>query len=204
MRETNVMMDTNRKFEKQLQATSEEMSLLRKELSEIREKAALDPLTGVANRMTFDASLIQAVKKATSEKTDLCLMMVDMDNFKEINDNHGHLIGDRVLKFLADTLKKMVKGKDLVARYGGDEFSVILEETPESGAATLAKSICKEIEKSELKLVATGERIGRYTVSIGLASMQPGEDNISLIERADKMLYAAKKAGRNRVKSSHK
>lgn len=204
MKETNVMMDTNRKFEKQLQVTTEEMSLLRQELSEIRQQAALDPLTGVANRMTFDTSLKKALDRAISEENNLCLLMVDMDNFKSINDQHGHLIGDKVLKFLSGTLKKMVKGKDLVARYGGDEFSVILEDTPESGAFTLAESIRKEIEKSKLKRTATGEHLGSYTVSIGLASIRPGDDKESLVDRADKALYEAKNSGRNRVKVSGK
>ena len=203
-KETNVMMDTNRKFEKQLQVTTEEMSLLRQELSEIRQQASLDPLTGVANRMTFDDSLKKAIDTAISEEKDLCLLMVDMDNFKRVNDQHGHLIGDKVLKFLSGTLKKMVKGKDLVARYGGDEFSIILEDTPESGAFTLAENIRKEIEKSKLKRTATGERLGNPTVSIGLASVQPGDDKDSLVERADKALYEAKNAGRNRVKTSDK
>jgi diguanylate cyclase len=201
-KETNVMMDTNRKFEKQLQLTTEEMSLLRQELSEIRQQASLDPLTGVANRMTFDDSLKKAIDSAISEERDLCLLMVDMDNFKKVNDQHGHLIGDKVLKFLSGTLKKMVKGKDLVARYGGDEFSIILEDTPESGAFTLAENIRKEIEKSKLKRTATGERLGNPTVSIGLAAVQPGDDKDRLVERADKALYEAKNAGRNRVKIS--
>jgi diguanylate cyclase len=204
MKETNFMIDTNRKFEKQLQVTTEEMSLLRQELSEIRQQAALDPLTGVANRMTFDTCLQKAIDTALSEEKDLCLLMVDMDNFKRINDQHGHLIGDKVLKFLSGTLKKMVKGKDLVARYGGDEFSVILEDTPESGAFTLAESIRKEIEKSKLKRTATGERLGSHTVSIGLASIQTGDDKESLVDRADKALYEAKNSGRNMVKISDK
>lgn len=203
-KETNVMMDTNRKFEKQLQVTTEEMSLLRQELSEIRQQAALDPLTGVANRMTFDDSLKRAIDTAISEEKNLCLLMVDMDNFKRVNDQHGHLIGDKVLKFLSGTLKKMVKGKDLVARYGGDEFSIILEDTPESGAFTLAENIRKEIEKSKLKRTATGERLGNPTISIGLAAVQPGDDKDSLVDRADKALYEAKNSGRNRVKISDK
>lgn len=204
LKETNFMMDTNRKFEKQLQVTTEEMSLLRQELSEIRQQAALDPLTGVANRMTFDTSLIKAIDNAMIEDKNLCLLMVDMDNFKSINDHHGHLIGDKVLKFLSGTLKKMVKGKDLVARYGGDEFCVILEDTPESGAFTLADNIRKEIEKSKLKRTATGERLGSFTVSIGLASIQTGDDKESLVDRADKALYEAKNSGRNTVKVSGK
>jgi diguanylate cyclase len=204
LRDTNDMIDTNRKFEEQLQATTEEMSLLRQELSEIRQRAALDPLTGVANRMTFDLSLEKAIDDARPGESDLCLLMVDTDNFKSVNDQHGHLIGDKVLKFLANTLKKMVKGKDLVARYGGDEFSVILEGTPQHGAFSLAENIRKEIEKSTLRKTATGEHLGRYTVSIGLACMQPGDDKERLIERADKALYDAKNVGRNRVVISDK
>jgi diguanylate cyclase len=203
-KETNVMVDTNRKFEKQLQVTTEEMSLLRQELSKIRKQAALDPLTGVANRMTFDDSLNKAIDTAISEDKDLCLLMVDMDYFKRVNDQHGHLIGDKVLKFLSGTLKRMVKGKDLVARYGGDEFGIILEDTPESGAFTLAENIRKEVEKSKLKRTATGERLGNPTVSIGLAAVQPGDDKDSLVERADKALYEAKNSGRNMVKISGK
>jgi diguanylate cyclase len=205
LKETTVMMYNNRKFEKHLQETTKEMSLLRQELSEIRQRAALDPLTGVANRMTFDTSLKKAIENATSDMgRNLCLLMVDVDNFKTINDQYGHLIGDKMLKFVSETLKKMVKGKDLVARYGGDEFSIILEDTPESGAFILAENIRKEIEKSKLKRIATGELLGSYTVSIGLASMQPGDDKDSLIGRADKALYDAKESGRNTVRISNK
>ncbi len=199
LKETTTMMETNKRFERQLQETTEEMSLLRLELSEMRQQASMDSLTGLANRKTFDATLQNALENAENEGKNLCLMMLDIDHFKVINDQHGHLIGDKVLKYVAATLKKMVKGKDLVARYGGEEFSIILEDTPTPGAVALAETIRGAIEQSRLKRTDTDESLGDITISIGLDSMRPGDDNDSLIARADNALYHSKNEGRNRV-----
>ncbi len=196
---TKAMIETNKRFEKKLQTATEEMSHLRQELSETRQQASLDSLTGLANRKTFDEALKRAIDTAAREETNLCLMMVDIDHFKKVNDQHGHLIGDKVIKFVAATLKNMVKGKDLVARYGGEEFSIILEETPTSGALGLAESIRVAIEKSRLKRTDNNEPLGTITISVGMDSMQTGDDNESLIKRADKALYHSKNTGRNRI-----
>ena len=199
LKETTTMVETNKRFEKQLQETTQEMSLLRLELSEMRQQASMDSLTGLANRQTFDATLKNALASAANEGKNLCLMMLDIDHFKKINDQHGHLIGDKVLKYVAATLKKMVKGKDLVARYGGEEFSIILEDTPTSGAVALAESIRVAIEQSRLKRTDTDESLGDITISIGLESMHAGDDNDGLIARADTALYHSKNEGRNKV-----
>ncbi len=196
---TKAMIETNKQFEKQLLTTSEEMSLLKRELSEVRQQASLDPLTGIANRKTFDDTLNRAIDTAVHEETNLCLMMIDIDHFKKVNDQQGHLIGDKVIKFIAAILKDMVKGKDLVARYGGEEFSIILENTPTSGAFALAESIRATIEKSRLTRTDNKEHIGTITISIGIDNMQKGDDKDSLIKRADKALYHSKNTGRNRV-----
>ncbi len=199
LKETTTMMETNKRFERQLQETTEEMSLLRMELSEMRQQASMDSLTGLANRKTFDATLESALVSAANEGKNLCLMMLDIDHFKKINDQHGHLIGDKVLKYVAATLKKMVKGKDLVARYGGEEFSIILEDTPTSGAVALAESIRMVIEQSKLKRTDTDESLGDVTISIGLENMRAGDDSNGLIARADTALYHSKNKGRNKV-----
>ncbi len=199
IKETTTMMETNKRFEKQLQETTEEMSLLRMELSEMRQQASMDSLTGLANRKTFDATLESALASAANEGKNLCLMMLDIDHFKKINDQHGHLIGDKVLKYVAATLKKMVKGKDLVARYGGEEFSIILEDTPTSGAVALAENIRVAIEQSRLKRTDTDESLGDVTISIGLENMRVGDESNGLIARADTALYHSKNEGRNKV-----
>lgn len=197
--ETQGMLQHNQQFRQHLTQTSSEMSALREELSQMRAQIALDPLTGVANRREFDRHSAQLSRAQDSEKNDACLMMLDIDHFKDINDSHGHLIGDKVIKFVATTLKRLVKGRDLVARFGGDEFTVVLENTPLAGAAVLAEAIRAEIERSQIKRTDTGVAVGRLTVSIGIAKWRTEEDSEGWLARADQALYEAKSNGRNRV-----
>jgi diguanylate cyclase len=197
--ETERVYESNQRFQHQLHDTSEDISLLRQEIAEMREQVSLDPLTGVANRKLLDDTLEAALLAAHREQQSLCVMMVDIDHFKQINDEHGHLIGDKVIKYVAATLKSMVKGRDLVARYGGEEFAIILEETPREGAMALAEKIRTAIEGSRLKRTDTGTPIGRVTVSIGIGCLQDEDAPHHLIDRADRALYQSKTAGRNRV-----
>jgi len=197
--EAKQMVESNRQFGQKLDATSREISALRAELADLRLQATLDALTGLGNRKTFDDALARALEQAPGDMATVCLMMVDIDNFKSINDEYGHLIGDKILRFVAETLRRSVKGRDVVARFGGDEFGVVLEETPPQGAFRLAESIRQTIEKSALKRTDTGEPIRNITVSIGVECNRPGDTPDELIDRADKALYESKKKGRNRV-----
>ena len=130
---------------------------------------------------------------------DLSLLMIDIDNFKQFNDQHGHLTGDEVLKFMARKTKEIVRGRDFLARFGGEEFAVLLPHTPLSGAAVVAESIRKFFAQATLKSVTTSKRLGYMTVSIGVACYRPGEPLEHLINRSDLALYSAKEMGKNRV-----
>lgn len=197
--ETQSMLDTNRRFQDQLAGTSSDIDMLRQELAEIRQQVSQDPLTGVANRRAFDDTLAKAIDMTAMEEKSLCLMMLDIDRFKEINDKHGHLIGDKVIKFVAVTLKRLVRGGDFVSRYGGEEFGVILDDTPEQGALIVAENIRKTIEEARLKRTDTGGPIGTVTVSIGISRYGKGDTADTLLDRADRALYQAKQGGRNRI-----
>lgn len=197
--EAQQMVESNREFGQKLDATSREIGALRAELADLRLQATLDALTGLGNRKTFDEALARALEQAPGDMATVCLMMVDIDNFKSINDEYGHLIGDKILRFVAETLRRSVKGRDVVARFGGDEFGVVLEETPPQGAYRLAENIRQTIEKSALKRTDTGEPIRNITVSIGVECNRPGDRPDDLIERADQALYESKNKGRNRV-----
>ncbi|RMG50238.1 MAG: diguanylate cyclase [Gammaproteobacteria bacterium] len=197
--EARQMVESNREFGQKLDATSREIGALRAELADLRLQATLDALTGLGNRKTFDEALARALEQAPGDMATVCLMMVDIDNFKSINDEYGHLIGDKILRFVAETLRRSVKGRDVVARFGGDEFGVVLEETPPQGAYRLAENIRQTIEKSALKRTDTGEPIRNITVSIGVECNRPGDRPDDLIERADQALYESKNKGRNRV-----
>ncbi len=126
-------------------------------------------------------------------------MMTDIDHFKKFNDTYGHLTGDQVLRLVAMSVKQNVKGQDIAARYGGEEFAIVLPNTVLRSAITVADHIRRAVMTKELMKRSTGEHLGRVTISIGVATLHTGDTAQTLIERADTCLYAAKRAGRNRV-----
>jgi diguanylate cyclase len=124
--------------------------------------------------------------------------MCDIDHFKKINDNYGHLFGDKVIRAVAQVLTDNVKGRDTAARYGGEEFIVLLPNTPLEGARALAEKIRSTIEGGRIKK-GGGEETAKVTISLGVSRYAPGESSASFIERADKALYVSKQSGRNQV-----
>jgi diguanylate cyclase len=179
--------------------TKEELETLQQEFELAKIEASVDFLTGVANRMAFDERLAAIAGESESEGADVCLLMVDIDHFKAFNDRYGHIVGDEVLKFVAKQIRELVKGRDFLARFGGEEFAVILPRTSLPGARTLAESIRTFFAKSKLKSTSTSKKLGVITVSIGAACYRPGEPLEDFINRSDQALYVAKKTGRNRV-----
>ncbi|MDP6788466.1 MAG: GGDEF domain-containing protein [Rhodospirillales bacterium] len=196
---TRAMERQNNDLEQQLATSSSEISSLREDLEDVRREAITDAMTGIFNRRFFDIRLREEATAAEENGRDLCLLMIDIDNFKNFNDTFGHLIGDLILKLLANMLTDTIKGRDTASRYGGEEFAVILPETSLQNAFKVAETIQNRIKEKELKNRSTGENMGRVTVSIGVGCYLPGEDLSDFIARADKALYTAKHAGRDRV-----
>lgn len=182
-----------------LTETTETLEALKKEFEEVKTQASVDFLTGAPNRKAFDEHLSKRMTEANAESKDLSLLMVDIDHFKRFNDEHGHLVGDEVLKFVANKVKEIVRGRDILARFGGEEFAVILPETPLAGAAVVAESIRAFFAQATLKHVGTSKKLGKITVSLGVAFYRQGESAEAFIHRADQALYFAKNNGRNRV-----
>ena len=196
---TRDMRDTTKALEARLALSKAEISNLQQSLEAIRAESLTDPLTGLGNRKYFDRSLEVAVANALETGEPLSLLMFDIDYFKSFNDSYGHLTGDQVLRLVGMSLKQSIKGQDITARYGGEEFAVVLPHTALRQALTVADHIRRAVMSKELKKKSTGEILGRVTISVGVSMLKPGDDMDSLIERADACLYAAKRAGRNRV-----
>jgi len=197
--ETRRMQDANVQLEQKLEASRDDIAGLQRDLDEVRRESMLDPLTKIFNRKSFDEGMLKSFADAGENGKPLCLMLLDIDHFKRFNDTWGHQTGDQVLRLVAMTLKSNIKGKDMAARYGGEEFAAILPETDLEGAMIVADNIRKAVQAKELLKRSTNEKLGRITASFGVAAYKPGDSPSSLIERADRCLYAAKHAGRNRV-----
>ena len=167
--------------------------------SEVREHGLRDGLTGCFNRAHGLETLEGELARARRSDLPLSVVMFDVDYFKRINDEHGHLCGDEVLTAVGARLRQVLRRSDLRCRFGGDEFLVLLPETAGSGAARVAEWVRGEIEQIEVR-----GRTGpvRLTASVGVATSTRGEAMDSLLERADAALYAAKAAGRNCVRAS--
>ena len=166
-----------------------------------RVLAALDPLTGVANRRSLIAALDRDVARAQRMREPMALMMVDIDHFKDVNDQYGHPAGDRVLCSVVNVLRQRVRAQDLVGRYGGEEFMVLLPDTGLVGAEQLARALCKAVEESRCPADGVPGPGIAVTVSIGVfgGRLESGDSWDMLIAAADRALYQAKNNGRNRV-----
>jgi diguanylate cyclase (GGDEF)-like protein len=156
--------------------------------------ALLDNLTGIGNRAAFDSSLEREVDLARRQQSHLSLIVLDIDNFKAINDTYGHISGDRALKTLADTIVNTMRRSDIAFRFGGEEFVLLLSNTDTLAANIVAERI--RVAVSQL-LCHDGKRTFGFTVSLGIAQLEADEHSYHLFERADMALYQAKQTGRN-------
>ncbi|EXF94393.1 DeoR family transcriptional regulator [Pseudomonas fluorescens HK44] len=168
----------------------------REHLEEQRQKALVDPLTGLPNRAAWSERLEHEIAQWQQHGNSLLLAMLDLDHFKRINDSYGHLAGDKVLKIIASVLCKRLRGTDFIARFGGEEFVLLVPNTPLVVGARLAETLRAAIEACPFHF--KGERV-TITVSMGMTAFKAGEHSDLVLKRADQALYRAKNAGRNRV-----
>jgi diguanylate cyclase (GGDEF)-like protein len=167
---------------------------------QLERDAWTDALTGLHNRRWLDDRLVRMVARHARAATPLSLLVVDIDHFKGINDCHGHAAGDAVLAAVARTVMTSMRPTDLAARYGGEEIVVILPETQLAGAVVAADRLRRRIADTTVE-APSGSHLPAVTVSIGVAELRPGETAEALFARADAALYAAKRAGRDRVET---
>jgi len=161
-------------------------------------RAALkDPLTGANNRAALDNILTREVELARRHRTPLSLIVMDIDKFKSINDRFGHAAGDSIIRAFSNVVSQVIRKTDMLFRYGGEEFVVVMSNTARHGALLLAERIRREVECMEIRV---GKDALPVSVSLGVASLISNEDDHALFERADAALYQAKSAGRNCVR----
>ena len=168
-------------------------SLLYEDALQLAQK---DPLTGICNRAALDEMLQRELSHALRKDAALSLLVLDIDHFKKINDQYGHIIGDCALKAIANMVNTFKRDGDLLFRYGGEEFVVLMRDTDLAGAQLLAERIRQDIADNSCN--CSGAELN-VTVSIGVSELQPHDNPLSLFSRADQALYRAKKNGRNQV-----
>ncbi len=172
---------------------------LREQNEKLQILSSTDPLTGLRNRQDLNAHLSELIERSEQQQKPFALLMMDLDHFKRLNDDYGHLAGDRALKLIADELRVILRDDDYAARFGGEEFLVLLPEAAEKTALAVAERLRSGIEKHVIDL--NGKQV-RVTLSIGVAIYpEAGTDVDAIIHSADEALYQAKTEGRNRVVS---
>jgi diguanylate cyclase len=202
---TNLQADTHKMrsavvdLQGNLAHSRQEIETLKRELEHARVEALTDPLTGALNRRGFDMQFSRLLAESETSNGEISLIMLDIDHFKKINDTHGHLFGDKVIRGVAEVLKANVKGRDAIARLGGEEFGVLLPDTSLSGAQVLADRIRQMVEKGRIRRQDGKDEVGGITISLGVAELNRDEDTTAFLNRADMALYFSKENGRNRV-----
>jgi diguanylate cyclase len=189
--------DTDQLKKSVLESTFE-VKQLKAELHQANVLAKTDELTAIPNRRGFNAFLEQVRKEATQQQSSFALIIFDIDFFKSINDTYGHLIGDSTLRYIAKLLASETKGRDYIARIGGEEFAIILPNTDYNAALKVANNIRLEIASKKL-YAKTHTKALTFTVSGGVATYQMNEALEQVIQRADNALYHSKNHGRNRI-----
>ena len=196
--ETARMHSATEAVHERLDSRAREIEVLTRQLEQAKSEALLDPLTGLKNRRGFELA-VQELGTAANPFEGAALVLADIDHFKQINDRHGHLLGDKILRAIGHTLQSNIKGRDIAARPGGDEFAILLRQTPLAGARALAEQIRAAVASGRIRRSDSKEQPGSVTLSIGIAAGGSADTLETLLTRADAALYAAKRAGRNRV-----
>jgi diguanylate cyclase len=180
----------------EVESANSRIARLQRELDETSELVRHDPLTGVLNRKGLDEALAQEIARIRRRSANLCLVLLDVDNFKHINDTYGHKTGDDALRHLASVVRESLRPQDAVGRYGGEEFLIVLPETDLQHANVVITRLQRKLTK---RFFLAGNQRVLITFSAGIACLGPDETPDTAIDRADKAMYAAKRAGKNRV-----
>ena len=195
---TQKMQHVTADLSAKLQARTNEVNALTENLRRAQSEALLDSLTGLKNRRGLE----RAVEDLLREPPGLlgtALLLADIDHFKLVNDTYGHVLGDKVIRAVAHVLRSSIKGRDVAARLGGEEFAVLLPQTSLSGATAVAEQIRGTVAQGRIHRPEGGDSIGQVTLSVGVAIAKAGDTLEALLERADAAMYTAKRAGRNRI-----
>jgi len=194
--DTQTMSETSNDLKQSLEHSSQEIAYLKQELEAVKQSARTDSLTGLLNRGAFNHELNEICKNTS---TDTALLLFDLDHFKDINDTYGHLVGDKVIQFFAELLKKYSGEDCMSARYGGEEMALLMTNTSEQKAVKIADTIRVHLANSRIKKRGHDEAIDQVTVSVGISMKNQQDIPADMIERADKALYQSKENGRNQI-----
>jgi diguanylate cyclase len=180
----------------ELDAAREQINSIHADLARAETMAVTDPLTGLPNRRGLDLAISRELARARRQKSEVCMAVIDIDHFKSINDQHGHSVGDQALVHLANVIRPGIRETDVLGRFGGEEFLLLMPDTPLPGAEFTVNRLLRTLERSPLHV-----RTGTITMhfSAGLTQWRPGESAQEILERADRAMYQAKQAGRARV-----
>lgn len=199
--DTEDMKGSARALEQQVTASRMEIEHLRDDLARARDEAVMDSLTGILNRKGLDKKLLELLSaEAASKGMPHCLIMLDIDHFKRVNDTHGHVMGDRVIQTLGEILRTCVTlPGHVAARYGGEEFAVLLPNSEIEYAMRLAASLRLKAKAMAIQDRRKADSPVSVTISLGVTALLSGDDASRFIARADAALYKSKQAGRDRV-----
>ncbi len=190
------LISANRTVQEKLEATEGKLAELSHQMEHYASEARTDVLTGVANRRAFQEEAARCHARFRETDQAFSLIMIDIDRFKQVNDVHGHLFGDEVLRGVAEILKRQFRGCDFVTRYGGEEFTVLMPLTSVAEARRVAETVREVVQKARFEFAGKSLSL---TISLGVAEILAYEGMPDVLKRADQAMYAAKQSGRNRV-----
>ena len=197
--ETRTMAERNQRLGQRMKRSSQEVAQLRQALEDVRREASTDALTGLRNRRYLEMAMRQAVADAGRAGHTLSMVMLDIDHFKQFNDNFGHPIGDQVLRLVGRVIGDAVSPGQTAGRYGGEEFVMVLPMVELDQAAALAERVRGVVGRKQVIRRDSGEALGSIRLSAGAGALRTGETMAAFLRRVDMALYRAKSAGRDRL-----
>lgn len=197
--ETKALLNSGKRLQNRMKISSEDLKQLQQELEKSQQEAQTDTLTSLINRRGLEKRFELERIRAKQNNMPFSILLIDIDHFKKVNDSFGHLVGDSLLKSLARLMTAQLRKNDIAARFGGEEFMILLPETGIDGAKAVGRKIQDALSTKEWKIKDSGESMGKITVSMGIAQYKFNEPEKALIKRADDALYFAKQNGRNQI-----